>query len=119
MQLVSSSVVRMAPKAAIELGVFEIIQRAGPGALLSPSQIASQLLSPSNPKALSILDQILRLLASHSVLTFSPVTNQQGGRVAMHYGLAPVAKHFIRSPGGGSLSTWLDLYQDKVAIDSW
>ncbi|KAL4385472.1 hypothetical protein GQ457_15G011420 [Hibiscus cannabinus] len=101
MQLVSSSVVPMALKAAIELGVFEIIQRAGPDALLSPSQIASQLPSQSNPKAPLILDQILRLLASHSVLTFSLVTNQQDGRFATHYGLAPVAKHFIRSPGGG------------------
>ncbi|MFQ6638005.1 hypothetical protein Gotur_012913 [Gossypium turneri] len=119
MQLVSSSVVPMVLKASIELGVFEIIQRAGPGALLSPSQIASQLPSQGNPKAPLFLDRLLRLLASHSILTFSLVTNHQDGQVDRLYGLAPVAKYFIRSRGGGSLSPWLDLYQHKVTIDSW
>ncbi|KAG4171943.1 hypothetical protein ERO13_A12G242300v2 [Gossypium hirsutum] len=117
MQLVSSSVVPMVLKASIELGVFEIIQRAGPGALLSPSQIASQLPSQGNPKAPLFLDRLLRLLASHSILTFSLVTKHQDGQVDRLYGLTPVAKHFI--PGGGSLSPWLDLYQHKVTIDSW
>ncbi|MBA0773538.1 hypothetical protein Gotri_008809 [Gossypium trilobum] len=119
MQLVSSSVVPMVLKASIELGVFEIIQRAGPGALLSPSQIASQLPSQGNPKAPLFLDRLLRLLASHSILTFSLVTNHQDGQVDRLYGLAPVAKYFITSRGGGSLSPWLDLYQHKATIDSW
>ncbi|KAK8658305.1 hypothetical protein V6N13_036513 [Hibiscus sabdariffa] len=61
--------------------------------------IASQLPSQSNPKAPSILDRILRLLANNSILTFSPVTDQQDGRVVLHYGLATVAKYFNRSPG--------------------
>ncbi|PPS08635.1 hypothetical protein GOBAR_AA12031 [Gossypium barbadense] len=119
MQLVSSSVVPMVLKAAIELGVFEIIQRAGPSALLSPSQIASQLPSQANPKAPLVLDRILRLLATHSILTYSLVTNQADGQVDRLYGLAPVAKYFITSPSGGSLSPMLDLYQDKVTMDSW
>ena len=120
MQLVSASVMPMVLKAAIQLGVFEIIQRAGPGALLSVSQIASQLPSQSNPDAPLILDRILRLLASHSILTFSLEANhQEDGRIVRLYGLAPVAKYFIRSPGGGSLSSLLDLYQDKAVIDIW
>ncbi|XWS48711.1 hypothetical protein CRYUN_Cryun13aG0099900 [Craigia yunnanensis] len=119
MQLVSASVMPMVLKAAVQLGVFDIIQRAGPGALLSPSQIASQLPSQNNPDAPLILDRILRLLASHSILTFSLVTNDQDGRVVRLYGLAPVAKYFIRSPGGGSLSPLLDLYQEKAFIDVW
>ncbi|KAK8502708.1 hypothetical protein V6N13_046828 [Hibiscus sabdariffa] len=119
MQLISSSVVPMALQAAIELGVLEIIQRAGPDAMLSPSQIASQLPCQSNPKAPTVLDRILRLLASHSILTFSLVTNLKDGQVERLYGLAPVAKYFIRSPSGGSLSPLLDLYQDKVTLDSW
>ncbi|TYG91589.1 hypothetical protein ES288_A12G274300v1 [Gossypium darwinii] len=113
MQLVSSSVVPMVLKAAIELGVFEIIQRAGPGALLSPSQIASQLPSQTNPKAALVLDRILRLLATHSILTYKL---QDGHRL---YGLAPVAKYFITSSSGGSLSSLLDVFQEKVFMDSW
>ncbi|XVF10274.1 hypothetical protein REPUB_Repub07fG0168500 [Reevesia pubescens] len=119
MQLVSASVMPMVLKAAVQLGVFEIIQKARPGALLSPSQIASQLPSQSNPDAPFLLDRILRLLSSHSILTFSLVTNHPDGQVVRLYGLAPVAKYFIRSRGGGSLSPLLDLYQDKAIIDLW
>lgn len=49
MQLVSGSVLPMVLKAAIEFGVLDIIHRDCPGALLSPSQIASQLRSLHNP----------------------------------------------------------------------
>lgn len=120
MQLVSASVIPMALKAAIQLGVFDIIQRVGPGALLSPSQIASQFPSQNNPDAPLILDRILRLLASHSILTFSLVTNDHDDQVVRFYGLAPVAEYFINRPsGGGSLSSLLDLYQDKAVLDVW
>lgn len=119
MQLVSASVMPMVLKAAIQLGVFEIIQRSGPGALLSLSQIASQLPTQNNPDAPLILDRILRLLASYSILTFSLVADHQDGQVVRLYGLAPVAKYFIRSQGGGSLSSMLDLFQDRASIDIW
>ncbi|XP_021273932.1 caffeic acid 3-O-methyltransferase 1 [Herrania umbratica] len=119
MQLVSASVMPMVLKAAIQLGVFEIIQRNGPGALLSASQIASQLPTQINPDAPLILDRILRLLASYSILTFSLVTDHQDGQVVRLYGLAPVAKYFNRSQGGGSLSSLLDLFQDRVSLDLW
>ncbi|XP_022722179.1 caffeic acid 3-O-methyltransferase 1-like [Durio zibethinus] len=119
MQLVSASVMPMVLKAAVQLGVFDIIERAGPVALLSASQIASQLPTQNNPDAPVILDRILRLLASHSILTFSLATNDQDRGVVRLYGLAPVAKYFIRSPSGGSLSPLLDLYQDKAIIDVW
>ncbi|XVF53205.1 hypothetical protein PTKIN_Ptkin05aG0081800 [Pterospermum kingtungense] len=117
MQLVSASVMPMALKAAVQLGVFEIIQKAGPGAQLSICQTVSQLPSQSNPDGPLVLDRILRLLASHSILTFSLETNDQeeDEQVVRLYGLAPVAKYFIRRPGGGSLSPLLDLFQDKAA----
>ncbi|XWS50201.1 hypothetical protein CRYUN_Cryun12cG0068500 [Craigia yunnanensis] len=99
----------MVLKAAVQLGVLEIIQRAGPGALLSLSQIASQ-----------VPNFRIKLLDSHSILTFSLETkNQEDGRVVRLYGLAPVAKYFIRNPDGGSLATLLDLYQDRAFIDIW
>ncbi|RVW14911.1 Caffeic acid 3-O-methyltransferase [Vitis vinifera] len=60
MQLVSASVLPMVLKAALELGVLDIIGRAGPGALLSPSEIASHI-PTHNPDAPFALDRILRL----------------------------------------------------------
>ncbi|XP_070667902.1 caffeic acid 3-O-methyltransferase-like [Malus domestica] len=83
----------MVLKAAIELGVLDIIHRAGAGALLSPSQIASQLRSLHNPNASSVLDRMLCLLSAYSILTCSTI--QANGKVIRVYGLAPVSKYFM------------------------
>ena len=72
MQLATASVLPMVLKAAIELGVLEILDRAGPGALLSTSQIASQLPTHSNQDKSLLLDCMLMLLASHSILALLP-----------------------------------------------
>lgn len=120
MQLITASLVPMVLKAAIELGVLDIIHRDGPGALLSPSQIASQLPSHNNPDAPSVLDRMLRLLSAHSILTCSVSTHQTDHvEVLRLYGLAPVAKYFIRDQHGASLATLLNFCQDKVNKDSW
>lgn len=72
MELASSSVLPMVLMAAVELKVLDIIAKAGPGAQLSPSEIASQLPAATrNPDAPEMLDRMLRLLASHSILTCS------------------------------------------------
>ena len=86
--------------------------------------IAAQV-CPKNPDAAAMLDRMLQLLASYSVLTCSvaeadaSISSQR--RV---YGLAPVAKYFMqnRTYGAGrgvSLGPLLALLQDKVFIDSW
>ncbi|KAA8526065.1 hypothetical protein F0562_007835 [Nyssa sinensis] len=117
MQLACSSVLPMALKAAIELGLLDIIERAGPGALLSPTEIASQL-PTSNPDAPVLLDRILRLLASHSVLTCSLGDGEQH-EIQRLYGLAPVCKYFIRNQDGVSLAPFFEIIQSKVMIDMW
>ncbi|KAL0006499.1 hypothetical protein SO802_014060 [Lithocarpus litseifolius] len=72
MQQATASVLPMVLKAAIELGVLEILDRAGLGALLSTSQIASQLPTHSNQDKSLLLDCMLKLLASHSILALLP-----------------------------------------------
>ncbi|KAK3228209.1 hypothetical protein Dsin_008071 [Dipteronia sinensis] len=119
MQLVSASVLPMVLKAAIELGVFDVIDKAGSGAQLSPSQIAAQIAPGNNPEAPLVLQRILRLLASHSILTCS-VCDDQIHRVV--YGLAPVAKYFVQNQqegSGGSLRLLLNMVQDKVMLNMW
>ncbi|KAL0016166.1 hypothetical protein SO802_003235 [Lithocarpus litseifolius] len=115
MQLASASVLPMVLKAAIELGVLEILDRAGPGALLSTSQIVSQLPTHSNQDKSLLLDYMLKLLASHSIFTCSIATHQHDGQISRLYGLAPVSKYFIKNKDvfGGSLAPFLDLFQDK------
>ncbi|KAG5255327.1 caffeic acid O-methyltransferase [Salix suchowensis] len=120
LQLASASTLPMVFKAVIELGVLEIIEKAGPSAMLSASQIASQLPTQNNPDAHIVLDRILSLLASHSILTCSLATeNQDSDQIQRLYGLAPVAKYFIRKEDGGSLSPYFRVIHDKVIMDLW
>ncbi|RYR24217.1 hypothetical protein Ahy_B02g057715 isoform A [Arachis hypogaea] len=61
----------MAVKTAFELGIFDIIAKGGgEHAKLSSEDIASQIGS-INPNAPSMVDRLLRLLASHSLLSCS------------------------------------------------
>ncbi|MCI46679.1 caffeic acid 3-O-methyltransferase, partial [Trifolium medium] len=68
MQLAISTALPMALQAAIELGVFEVLQNAGKGARLSADDIVSCLSKINNPEASKMLDRILAFLSSHSVL---------------------------------------------------
>ncbi|XP_077248345.1 caffeic acid 3-O-methyltransferase-like isoform X1 [Tasmannia lanceolata] len=117
MQLTSASVLPMALKAAIELEVLEIIAKEGSGAKLSPSQIVSQL-PTQNPDAPTMLDRILRLLASYSILTCSVITDENG-QIERLYGLAPVCKFLLQNQHGGCLGPLLVMNQDKVFMESW
>ncbi|XP_059634461.1 caffeic acid 3-O-methyltransferase-like [Cornus florida] len=116
MQLVNSASLPMVLNAAIELGLLEIIAKAGPGAHLSPIEISSQI-PTTNAEAPTMLDRILQFLASYSVLTCS--VSDCDGHPQRMYGLAPVAKYFVRNEDGASLGPLLALVQDKVFIDSW
>ncbi|KAL7145236.1 hypothetical protein ABFS83_07G067400 [Erythranthe nasuta] len=85
--------------AAIDLdGLFEIISGAGDGARMSASDIAAQL-----PSA-AVLDAMLQLLASHSLLICSTNVvgdgdgdgDGDGGAVERLYGIAPAGKFFVK-----------------------
>ncbi|KAB2597919.1 anthranilate N-methyltransferase-like [Pyrus ussuriensis x Pyrus communis] len=121
MQLASSSVLSMSMQLAIELGVFDIIAKAGPGAKLSSSEIAAHIGSGTrNPEAPMMLDRILRLLASHSILSCSVVANEEDGSDSRRlYSLGPVSRYFVTNEDGVSLGPMMLLIQDKVFLDSW
>ncbi|XP_042509377.1 caffeic acid 3-O-methyltransferase-like [Macadamia integrifolia] len=113
MQMVSASVTPMVLKAAMDLHVFDIIAEAGPGACLSPLEIASRL-PTQNPDAPCLLDRMLRLLVSHSLLTCTVISHDH--RI---YGLAPASKLFIKDKDGGSLAPMFHIVQDQAIIKSW
>lgn len=117
MQLVSLSVVPMTLKAAIELDVFEVIAKAGPKAYLSPAEIAAEL-PTENPLAATMLDRMLRLLASYNVLSCSLETGEDG-RVERRYGLAPAGKFLMKNKDGVSVAPLGLMNQDKVLMESW
>ncbi|CAA2970256.1 caffeic acid 3-O-methyltransferase-like [Olea europaea subsp. europaea] len=112
LQLVTSSALPMVLNTAMELNVFEILAKAGPSAQMSPREIASHM-PTTNADAPTMLDRMLRLLVSYSVLTCSVSDGQR------HYGLAPVAKYFVQNEDGVSFCPSMSLLHDKVFIDSW
>ncbi|KAK4431250.1 Caffeic acid 3-O-methyltransferase 1 [Sesamum alatum] len=117
MQLASASVLPMVLKSAIELDLLELIKKAGPDAYVSPAELAAQL-PTSNPEAHVMLDRILRLLASYSVLNCSLKRLPDGG-VERLYGLAPVCKFLTKNDDGVSMAPLLLMNQDKVLMESW
>ena len=117
MQLVTSSVLPMTLQAAFELGLFEILAKAGNGAELSPTEITAKL-TTSNPDAASMIDRILRLLAAHSVVGCSVIIDENGNQQRL-YSLTPVAKYFLLDEDGVSLGALLSMIQDKVFLESW
>ncbi|PON40141.1 O-methyltransferase COMT-type [Trema orientale] len=118
MQLSSAWVLPMVLKTAIELDVLEIIAKAGPGALLSPADIASQLPITNNPDAPVMLDRLLRLLATYSLLTYS-LRDLPDGKVESLYGLSPVSKFFLNNEHDCTFAPQCLLVLDKVVIESW
>ncbi|KEH20128.1 caffeic acid O-methyltransferase [Medicago truncatula] len=118
-QLCNSMVLPMVLHSASQLGVFDVLQKAGKGAQLSADEIASRI-SCSNPDAPKMLDRILALLASHDVLKCLVIQDEQKlGSFRRLYSMTPVARFFAPNSDGVSLGPLLALYQDKVFLASW
>ena len=117
MELATLAVVPMTLQAAFELGVFEILAKAGNGAELSSTEIAAKI-TTTNPEASLMIDRILRLLASHAVVGCS-LASDEDGNVQRLYSLTPVSKYYVRNEDGVSLGPLLTLLQDKVLLHTW
>nr|BAO31650.1 O-methyltransferase [Sesamum indicum] len=117
MELASASALPMVLKSAIELDLLELIKKAGPGASVSPSQLAAQL-PTKNPDAATMIDRMLRLLAAYSVVRCSLKPLPDGG-VERLYSLAPVCKFLTRNEDGVSVAPVALMLQDKVFMESW
>ncbi|KAJ8419719.1 hypothetical protein Cgig2_007635 [Carnegiea gigantea] len=117
MVLSVGSALPMVLKTVIELDVLEIIKQAGPGAQLSLVEIMAEL-PTQNPQAPTMLDRLLQILASYSILTPS-VQTLPDGRVERLYGLTPVCKFLTKDQDGHSLATQTLLCLDKDNTEAW
>ncbi|KAK6938400.1 Plant methyltransferase dimerization [Dillenia turbinata] len=93
-RLASTVVMPMVLKSALELGVIDIISSA-PDAYLSPSEISGRI-SAKNPDAQVLLDRMLALLASHSILKCKLRTGEDGEPKRV-YGASPICKFLTRN----------------------
>ncbi|XP_010428832.1 PREDICTED: indole glucosinolate O-methyltransferase 1-like [Camelina sativa] len=114
----------MVLKAALELGVIDTISAAGNGAWLSPSEIVASLpTKPTNPEAPVLLDRMLRLLVSHSILKCRLVEARENGRTGKtkrEYATEPVCKFFLKdSDGSGSLLSLFLMFHSQVFFKTW
>uniref|UniRef100_A0A5B7A0Y8 Putative caffeic acid 3-O-methyltransferase-like n=1 Tax=Davidia involucrata TaxID=16924 RepID=A0A5B7A0Y8_DAVIN len=110
LQLTLSQVLPMVLNAANELEIFDIIAGAGgpdSDAQISASEIASKL-PTQNPDAPAMLDRMLRLLGSYSLLSCSLHTLEDG-TVQRRYALSPVGKFFVQNQDGSSLASLVSL----------
>ncbi|KAK7349368.1 hypothetical protein VNO77_06684 [Canavalia gladiata] len=117
MQLVNSSVISMAMHSAIELGIFDIIGKAGVGAKMCAKDIVEKL-PCKNPEASTMLDRILRLLACHSIIDCT-VVGDEPSHLKRLYSMNSVSKYFVSIAGSGSLAPLMLLTQDKATLLSW
>ncbi|ESQ43115.1 hypothetical protein EUTSA_v10014001mg [Eutrema salsugineum] len=114
----------MVLKAAMELGVIDTLANIDDGLWLSPSEIALRLpTKPSNPKAPVLLDRMLRLLASYSILKCRNVVvedSSQAKKIGRVYGAEPVCKFLLNSnDGSGSFAPLMMMNLSDVNIKTW
>ncbi|BAT98184.1 hypothetical protein VIGAN_09182000 [Vigna angularis var. angularis] len=117
LNMVSSMAFPLSVKTANELGIFDIMAKAGEGAKLSAEEITEKV-GIKNPQAPTMVDRILRLLASHSMLSscFGEEGQNSGKRL---YSLTYASKYFVSDADGVSFGASLNLILGKVFLDSW
>ncbi|KAM0911628.1 hypothetical protein ACQ4PT_013266 [Festuca glaucescens] len=103
LQLANSAVLPMALRTAIELGLLETLVGAG-GGWLTPEEVAALLPSKANnPEAPSMVDRMLRVLASYKVVSCA-VEEGNDGNLSRRYAATPVCNTFHRAFG----TSWLE-----------
>ncbi|XP_075473542.1 caffeic acid 3-O-methyltransferase-like [Primulina tabacum] len=117
MQLASASVLPNVLKVALELDLLELMKKKGPGAFISSTELVAEI-TTNNPEAHNMVDRILRLLASYSVLNCRVKTLPDGG-VERLYSLIPVCKFYTKNDDGVSLSPFFIMNLDKVHLETW
>ncbi|KFK42145.1 hypothetical protein AALP_AA2G217100 [Arabis alpina] len=114
----------MVLKAALELGVIDTLAAVGNDSWLSPYEIARSLpTKPTNPEAPVLLDRMLRLLVSHSILKCRMVESRENGRTGKMervYAAEPVCKYYLKdSDASGSLVSLFMLLHTEVFFKTW
>ncbi|KAJ6679912.1 O-METHYLTRANSFERASE [Salix purpurea] len=115
MTLVNASVLPLALKTVIDLGVLEVLATADPDVGLTAAEIAKRI-PALNPEAPVMLERILRLLMSEGVVYCSHALFDEA---PMKYRLGRVGKYFVRDDSGVSLAPLMALAHDKVYLETW
>ncbi|KAJ6873123.1 caffeic acid 3-O-methyltransferase-like [Populus alba x Populus x berolinensis] len=115
MRLVNASVLPLALKTVVDLGVLDVLSMADPDVGLTAAEI-SERIPTRNPEAPGMLERILRLLMNEGVVYCS---SQLFDEAPMKYRLGRVGKCFVRDENGVSLAPLMALAHDKVYLETW
>ncbi|KAL8092873.1 trans-anol O-methyltransferase 1-like [Apium graveolens] len=119
MQIVNSSTVHGVLSALFDLNVFDIIaEKAGYDGYLHPDEIVSNL-PTKNPEASDMLDRMLRLLASHSIIKCKLVKNSGNALLTRSYGLTLISQYFVQGQDGPCLVPYHRFCHHKEMQNSW
>ncbi|CAN6826984.1 unnamed protein product, partial [Brassica oleracea] len=106
-----------------EIGVLDTIAANGKDAWFSSSEIAFGLpTKPTNPEAPMLLDRMLRLLVSHSVLKcLEAGENNLTGKIQMVYAVEPFCTIFLKHghDESGSLMSLFMVQHRHVYFETW
>ncbi|KAJ8769702.1 hypothetical protein K2173_005305 [Erythroxylum novogranatense] len=94
-----------------------LARNTGQGARASASEIAYQL-PTNNPKASAMLDRMLHLFATHSLLSCSSRTHEDG-RVESVFGLTPACMYFLGRGEDGNVSGLMTLACHPATLEVW
>ncbi|KAL2939677.1 Caffeic acid 3-O-methyltransferase 1 [Bienertia sinuspersici] len=101
-QLVNSIALPMVMKVTTNMGVLQLIHDHASPSGLSTAEIANHINSP-NPNAPDMLDRMLRLLATFSVVRCTTISTVDGG-LERRYSPSPVTKFLVPNDDGVSLA---------------
>ncbi|KAL2939685.1 Caffeic acid 3-O-methyltransferase 1 [Bienertia sinuspersici] len=101
-QLVNSIALPMVMKVTTNMGVLQLIHDHASPSGLSTAEIATHINSP-NPNAPDMLDRMLRLLATFSVVRCTTISTVDGG-LERRYSPSPVTKFLVPNDDGVSLA---------------
>ncbi|KAL9255021.1 Cathecol O-methyltransferase 1-like protein [Drosera capensis] len=114
LQLIASLGLPMVIRTALKLNIFDIIASNGK---MSATEITTYL-STQNNQAEAIIERMLRLLVSYSILACSMVAHGEGIDQKV-YGLTSVGMYFAKQEDGFSLGPFTLLLVDEVVTQSW
>lgn len=116
-QIANSCALPMVLNAAIEMGALQIIYDQGGLDGLKPAEIATQV-HATNPEAPAMIDRMLRLLATYTIVGCTTVSTADGG-VERRYKPTSMTKVYVPDQDGVSLAPNLKLFTDTVFLQSW
>lgn len=117
-QMMCATILPMVIVTAIELDLFEIMVKViDESGQFTSSDIVSHL-HTQNSQTLTIVERILRYLASKSIFT-TKVFIDENGVTKKLYGMTPICKYFVRNEEEVSFVDFFLFQNDKVVMESW